>query len=451
MASITRKISEGAILTSAQKILTIALGAFGTILVLQELGTKQYGFVVLAVSIINIFSLFLDLGIGNVVVSDIAGDFGENNLKRIKKLLRDYFKTQIIAGVTLSLAVFALSPLSEQYYGHEVGALVKIASVIIFLNSIRNAFITTFYGFSKFTFLALFYFLEGLFKFLSVVILVAVFHGGIISVMITYFLSSFLAIIATLPFYFKTISILRGALAEKGNILFNLVKEHGKFQIFARPLHNALDPLRYWIIQYFAGVEAVAVFQVALKFFGYLSQIVFAIETPLLSVISEEIRRDKELVKKLIERISKYFTLLAVIIMALSFVFTPVFLHLFFNEKYNASIPLIYWFLLSFALGGVSILMRPTLFALKAQKELLKADFFSALITYPIASYLTYFYGPVGFAVPIGAYLTFAFRYYYLKKLEPILSVNFYSFFKWDKEDYFLIKRIISGFMGKFR
>lgn len=449
MTSITRKISEGTIFTFIQKILTIALGAFGTILVLQELGARQYGFIVLAVSIINIFNLFLDLGIGNVVVSDIAGDYGENNLGKAKKLIKDYSSFQIIAGVFLSSIVFIFSFISQKYYGAEIASLIRIASIIIFLNGLRNIMITVFYGFSKFSFLALFYFLESLIKFLAVFFLVYTLHGGVVYVMLTYLLSPFLTIIIMLPFYFSARLPLRKIEAISGNILFNLIKAYGKFQIFARPLHNSLDPLRYWIIQYFAGVEAVAVYQVALKFFGYLSQIVFSIETPLLSVVSEELRRDKQLVKKIIERVSKYFTWIAVLAMVLSFIFTPFFLHLFFQEKYDSSILLIKWFLLSFIIGGVSILMRPMLFALKAQKELLKADFFSAIITYPIASYLTYLYGPVGFAVPIGAYLTFAFRYYYLKKLEPIFSINFYSFFKWDKEDYFLIKKIFNGFMNK--
>lgn len=451
MASITRKISEGTIFTFMQKILTIALGAFGAILVLQELGARQYGFIVLAVSIINIFNLFLDLGIGNVVVSDIAGDYGENNLRKAKKLIKDYSVFQIIAGVFLSLIVFMFSFISQKYYGFEIASLIRIASIIIFLNGLRNIMITVFYGFSKFSFLALFYFLESLVKFLAVFFLVVVLHGGVVSVMFTYLLSPVFAIIIMLPFYLSARLPLRNVEAVQNNMLFKLIKAHGKFQILARPLHNSLDPLRYWIIQYFAGVEAVAVFQVALKFFGYLSQIVFAVEIPLLSVVSEELRRDKQLVKKLVERVSKYFTWIAVLTMILSFILTPILLHMFFYEKYDGSIPLIYWFLLSFVIGGISVLMRPILFALKAQKELLKADFFSALITYPIASYLTYLYGPVGFAVPVGAYLTFVFRYYYLKKMEPIFSINPFSFFKWDKEDYFLMKRIFSGFVNKVK
>src|SRR3989344_5090430 len=273
MASITKKILEGAFLTSTQKILTIVLGAFGAILVLQALGTRQYGFVVLAVSIINIFNVFLDLGIGNVVVSDIAGDSGENNLKRIKKLIHDYFGFQITAGIILSLIVFVFSFFSQKYYGSEIASLVRIASVIIFLNGLRNVLITVFYGFSKFGFLALFYFLESLAKFLAVFFLIVIFNGGMVSVMLTYLLSPFFAIIIMLPFYFAARLPLRNIEAVKENALFDLIKTHGKFQILARPLHNTLDPFRYWIIQYFAGVEAVAVFQVALNFFGYLSQI----------------------------------------------------------------------------------------------------------------------------------------------------------------------------------
>ena len=80
------------------------------------------------------------------------------------------------------------------------------------------------------------------------------------------------------------------------------------FQIGLRFFQNLLDPLRVWVIRYFIGAEGVAVFQVGLRFFGYLTQLIFAASTPLLSIMSEEFARSKEKAAKVTGAITKYFT-----------------------------------------------------------------------------------------------------------------------------------------------
>lgn len=451
MASITKKVGEGTIYSFSQNFLTIILGAFSTIFVIRELGSYQYGLVILALSITNVLNIFLDFGIGNVIVADIAGNLGADKLSRAKRLLKDYLFLEIITGGVLFVVAYLLSFYADTKYGLEISRLVKISSALVLLNAAKNIFVVFFYSFSRFKLLASFFVMESVAKFLAVLGLVVLLDGGMVSVMLTYLIAPLAAILFMSLSLVKVISGLRGVASYKEKLLFGLVKEHGKFQTFLRSIQNLFDSLRIWIIQIFAGATGVAVFQVSLRFFGYLSQLVFAASTPLLSVLSEELGRDRENARRITERISKYLTWISIFTMATAWAFTPAVLGLFFGDKYDASVPLIRLLLLGYFVGGIGVVMRPVFFALKAQKELLKSDLLSFFITYPISTFLTFLYGPVGFALPIGIYATFFLRYSYLKKLNFNFIGKIGSYLRWDKEDTSLVRRIYSVVLKKIK
>lgn len=445
MASIARRIGMGSFYSFFQNFLTIILGAASTILVIRELGTYQYGIVILAISIATGLNIFLDFGIGNVIVADVASNIGENKIDKAKNLLKSYAKLEIFLGLFLSVVVLLVSFYAEKKYSKEVTALVRIASLMILLNSVKNIYVIIFHSFSQFKFLALLYGIESVSRFLFVLLFVVLMNGGTPSVMITYLLSPFIAMIVLTPPLFVCIKKMRDVPVFKTAILWNTVKGHGKFQIILNFSESLLETLRVWIIQYFSGVNAVAVFQVAMRFSGYLSQLVFSATGPLLSVLSEELARDKENVKKTIIQISKYLTWVSVVTMVLAWLFTPAVFHIFFGSKYDESIPVIKWFLLAYLIGGVNILMKPLFFALKEQKILLKTDIIPSFATYPIAAFLTFLYGPIGFAVPMGSYLSFFLRYFYLSKTEFNFKIKVRDFLAWRKEDLFLFKRVYSS------
>lgn len=451
MASITKKVGEGTIYSFSQNFLTIILGAFSTIFIIRGLGSYQYGLVVLALSVTNVLNIFLDFGIGNVIVADIAGNLGADKLSRAKRLLKDYLFLEIVTGGVLFVVAYLLSFYVEKKYGPEIAGLVKISSALVLLNAAKNIFIVFFYSFSRFKLLASLFIMESVAKFLAVLGLVVLLDGGMVSVMLTYLIAPLAAVLFMSPSLVKIISGLRGVVASKEKLLLGLVKEHGKFQTFLRSMQNLFDSLRIWIIQIFAGATGVAVFNVALRFFGYLSQLVFAASTPLLSVLSEELGRDRENARKISERMSKYLTWISIFTMAAAWVFTPAVLDLFFGDKYDSSVLLIRLLLLGYFVGGINTLMKPVFFALKAQKELLKSDLISFFITYPVSAFLTYLFGPVGFANPLGSYASFFVRYSYLKKLNFNFIGKIGDYLRWDKEDTYLVKRIYNVALRKLK
>ena len=451
MASITRKIGEGTAYSFFQNFLVIIVGAVSAILVIREMGAYQYGLVVLAMSIASAMNVFLDFGMGGVVISDIAASRGGGNTAKAKKLLKEYLIFQIVTGVILFAVVFILSFFANAKYGAEISGLVKIASFLVIINAAKNVFMVAAQSFMKFSLLAALFISESAARLVFILLFVLMAGGGMVTVMMSYLVSSLFAVLLVSPFVIMVVKKVKTTGEPGKKNLIGLFKEHGKFQIGLRFFQNLLDPLRTWIIRYFVGAEGVAVFQVGLKFFNYLTQLIFAASTPLLSIMSEEFAKGKEKAAKVANMMARYLTWVSLLVMVIAWFFTPNVLELFFGDKYLSSVPVIRWFLVGYLIGGANTVMKPVFFALRAQKALLFADTFAFIVAYPLAAYLTYKYGVIGFAVPAGTFLSFAARYFYLKKKEPLFAVSFKDLFIWNKEDGYLIRRIYSGFLTKIK
>ena len=306
-------------------------------------------------------------------------------------------------------------------------------------------------SFIKFNLLAALFISESAARLVFILLFVLIAGGGMVTVMMSYLVSSLFAVLLVSPFVIMVVKKVKTTGEPGKKNLIGLFKEHGKFQIGLRFFQNLLDPLRTWIIRYFVGAEGVAVFQVGLKFFNYLTQLIFAASTPLLSIMSEEFAKGKEKAAKVANMMARYLTWVSLLVMVIAWFFTPNVLELFFGDKYLSSVPVIRWFLVGYLIGGANTVMKPVFFALRAQKALLFADTFAFIVAYPLAAYLTYKYGVIGFAVPAGTFLSFAARYFYLKKKEPLFAVSFKDLFIWNKEDGYLVRRIYGGFMAKIK
>src|SRR3989344_797894 len=230
MASITRKIGEGTAYSFFQNFLVIIVGAVSAILVIRELGAYQYGLVVLAMSIASAMNVFLDFGIGNVVISDIAASRGGGNTAKAKKLLKEYLIFQIITGVILFAVAFILSFFANAKYGIEISGLVKIASFLVIINATKNVFMVAAQSFMKFNLLAALFISESAARLVFILLFVLMAGGGMVTVMMSYLVSSLFAVLIVSPFIIRAVKKekTRGNPGKKN--LIGFLKEHGNFQ-----------------------------------------------------------------------------------------------------------------------------------------------------------------------------------------------------------------------------
>lgn len=443
MASTTKKIAEGTAIFFTRKIWISLFSGVATLFIIRSLGIYHYGVLTLALSIVGILAPFLDFDIGTVVSVDMANQIGNNRLDKVKKLIKDYAKLELVVGFLFFLSLFLVNGIISQRYGVEISNLVKIISFLLFLYAVKNIFSNVFYGFSNFRYFTLIDTTEALIKFILVILLYYFGQFSVVKVALIILISSSISTLITLPFFIKILKPLKGVKAHPNNLLKEILFKHGKFHIITQPLKSSLESLRLWIIKIFVGVEAVAIFQVANKLFGYLTIFFSSFEGVLLPLLAHEVTNNIELARQMVKKSVKYFTYLGVVTMVLSYVFIDDVLHFFFLDKYDASLPVLYWSLLTFSIIGFSMIIRPLFFAFKAQKLLMKTFFYVNIISLPLGAYLTYEFGVIGFAVPIGAFLTVIVRYYDIRKLDRKFYIKFREFFNFDNYDKIFFSKIL--------
>ena len=450
--SYVKKIGTGAILVYAQNILSALFGMFGAIITIRLLGVRDYGVLTLAVSTMGLVLPFMDFGMGQVVTSDIAAEIGANRLDRVKRLLIGYSKFGIFAAAVLSVGLYLSAETLFGSYGDEFRGLIKISSVVLFLYSFRNILLVFFGGFSNFKALSVFQTLESLARLVFVVVLVWVYRMGATGAMLAILFSMLVTIIIVgLPLALRLAGNFRGIAAASGSLYKNTLLSYGKFQILSQPLKTIFEGVRSWIITVFAGIEALAIFQVAIQIYSYINMFIGAIEAVMMPIFAEEFARSIEVAKRLLVKMTKYVTWLGWVVVFASWIFVPGFLEMLFGIKYLPSVPLILYALISLPIDAMGLVFRPALFALRAQKSLLKITFYLLSTAGVLGAILTYFYGAWGFILimPFSSVLSLYLRYKYLVKEEPELAFSYRMIFSWDLYDRELFSKIIKRITGK--
>jgi len=444
MASTSKKVASGTLIFFTRKVWIYLFSGAATLYIIRALGVYHYGILTLALSVVGILAPFLDFDIGSVISVDIASELGKNQLSRVKKLIKEYVRLEIIIGLIFSLSLIIFNGLISQKYGQEIGDLVKIISALLFLQALKNIFSTTFYGFSNFRYFTLIDAIESLVKFIFVIGLYYFGQFSVVKVAVIILVSSLTSVIITLPLFIKSLKPLKNIRYDSDNMLKEILFKHGKFHVINQPIKSSLESLRLWFIKLFVGVEGVALFQVANKLFGYISILFSSFEGVLLPVLAEEISKNISLAKEIVKRSVKYFTFIGILVMIFSFLFIGDLLRLFFYNKYDASLPIFYWLTLVLPAVGFSVIIRPMFFAFKGQKYLLKSYVISTLLFgYPLGIFLTYKFGVVGFAIPIGNYVAIILRYYYIRKIDKEFYIKFKDFFRFDKYDKILVNKVL--------
>lgn len=442
MSVLLKKIGEGTFIITFQKIGNAVLSIFISYLIIQYLDQYNYGLLVLITSIIAFASTFLDFGIGLVITSDIARYIGQESFGYVKRLIKDYFIVELVIGLFLASLIVLLSFVINRYI--VIRYLILIAAGILFLSALKNVFFTVLNGFSYFKSFAIIQLLELFFKLILITMFIGVLNRGLIWVMIITLISSLIATGVSGIIFLKIIFQLKEYQIYEKNLFFEIIKEHGKWQVFYEFLKSVTENLRFWVINFFVGVNGVAIFNVALQIIAHLTKIISALESVLLPVLSEELARDKEIAKKIIDRSVKYSLWLVLLIMITGYFAVPYLLVLFFNNKYVDSIPVFRLMLLLLPAVALGVVFRPFFFHFREQKKLFIIGLKLGLIAVPLYVTLTYFIGIFGYAIPIVEYLGIYLRYRLLIEKDVYFKFNWAGIIRWDKADSQLLKKVIN-------
>jgi O-antigen/teichoic acid export membrane protein len=448
---LAKKIGQNTFIKFTQSLANAFFGIITGYFVLRHLDVAEFGVFTLALSFVWVIMPWIDLGVSQVVISDIANYLGAGDRARARRMFGGFARVKIYLSSLVSvgaLIIIYFLPYEAHYL-----FLLRLSVAVLFLGNLKSIFSVAFESHSRFAYAAIFSIAESIGKLASVAIFILFFKMQSTGVILSYITSSTIALLAALPFFVKILTSLQKTVASPDRLFKNLLLKHGKFQILSQPIKTLSDNFQIWYLGGFFGAAAVGLSRIASQIYGYISMFLSSSENVMLPILSEETGREPAKIGFITERIGKYLLWLSLPMMIGGYFFVPPVLRLIFGNKYDAAMPFLFMMLLSLPLVALGVGLRPVFFAFKDQKNILKTHLLTIGISYPIAILLSQIFGALGFVsvIPIAAAVSLLVRIYYLKKHISERLFKFRKIFVFDDYDMSLMRRVFLAAIKKIK
>jgi O-antigen/teichoic acid export membrane protein len=363
------RVLRNTLFLATSEILLKALGVLWTIFLARSLSIDLFGRYNLVNSFVGIFSFLPDFGVGLIVIRDIA---------KKKDLAPVYLGNSLVLNGILAFITFFVILIVAFFVGYspEVQLLIIIASLTLFLSTLRSVGIFFFDGMEKMEYSALFNTLN------TVLLLTFGFVGfqlgfGLSGVFWGMFLGTCLSLGVT------WLTVLRRFVVPKVTFDRDLMKHfflEGMplgIAAFAALIYTKIDSV---LLGYLLGEKAVGIYNVATPFafalVGLLNVPFVVALYPTLSRLSHEshTRFMKAINKSL--GIIALWSFPASFFIALCAFIIPV----LFGHKYDAGIPILRIHIFMVPFMCLSALLYKVLIILNRQKVYLYISIFGAII-----------------------------------------------------------------------
>jgi len=445
--SLTRKITEGTVALSSSNLIVNFVNFLTTIILIRALDIFDFGLLALILAGFMILTIFLDLGVASVIITDVSREIGNKRQDKVKGLLLRYAQVEVAMGFILFMITISASIFIEDIFGGVIMGLVRIGSVFLMLTGIKNVFMVVFNSHLNFRYFSFMEIIEGCSKFVFVVVFILIMNGGVIEAMLIYPLSVFMGLLLSAPLLFKTVKYLKTVKMVRESLFFKSIKNHGKWAIASVSVKNLTGNLTPWIIEYFLGVSSVAIFSVATKLSNFLDGLIKSLETTLSPITSKEISNWKR-TNFMLNRSIKYALWIIIPLFVISWVLAPILIEILFTESYLGSVPVFRIIMITFIIYSFGLVFRPLFFALKLQKYLFYSYLIGLLSLIILEVLLIQFIGILGAAAAVvfNSFITTLLRYYFAKRVKPDFNIDLREFLKIDEFDRKIFRKIRSKF-----
>jgi len=446
MSSLAKRIAEGSIILTFRTLFVRIIGILITIILVRSLGKFDYGLYALFMSAVGIASIFLIGNLGNVVVADVSQELQNGKKERAKALLVGYSQFTMILTLFISFVLLLLSIPVLWHYGPKVRDLVVIIALIIPLYGITNILNIIFHAHARFDNMALISMMDAIGRLAFVVVAVVVLDYGLMGAAYSQLFGPLLSVLVAFYPAISTVRYLKDIHRPRIGLFYSMLHGHGKYMIAMRPVNQLKEQGLPWVVQFFLGVEAVAVFTVAKRGMEFFNTILFSINQVYLPLLSAEVAKGVERVNQIVTRSTKYLLISSSMIVLGGVIIAPFVFKTLFGIDYLESVPIFRLILLTLFVISFGTILGPVFMAYKGQKYTFYASLISLATMLILVSLLTPAAGLVGTAVGYlgGVLVQTALLYYYLKRIHPDLKVEFSSMFTVDDYDRQLLKKMYS-------
>jgi len=446
MKSLTRVIGEGTIFFTLKNWLMKFVGLANVFLILRYLSVYEYGLNELVLSIIPLFSLFMLPGLNATVIADLGIEKSKGNFAQMKAMLRSYFWLRVCLSLIVWIIVFIGASLISSFFHKDIILMIKIVSFSFLVSPIRDLFAIIFTLNLNFLQQALLSLFGELGKLFLLVALVFYADFGLDGVVAAAVFADLIAILVLLVSFIKSYNTIFHNIKAISLPFFYWLKSHSLWGISSNYLSNFGGNINIWLIKFFLGTEAVALFSLASGLISHTVSLLALgdVVSPILSQFVEQ--KDKFL--KLINKSIKYQFLFYSVLLVVAFVvFPPVIVWLF--PKYQSAIFLFRIMLFSLLVIGFANVFTSIFFIKKAQKSFFYATLYKYIFMIACSFILIPYLGIVG--VGLVYVLTVFFfvleRYRIIKKILPEFTLSIKSLLSFDELD----KMLFDKFFGRMK
>lgn len=425
-------VVKGVTITGIGNLIMRFLDFFIAVFLLRWLTVFEYGTYRLILAAYDFAAGFFLAGLENVVVSDASGGLKEEP-RRAKTLFSVYTYFTLLVGVLFFLIFFFGSELVSKWFGGG-GEYLRIISFLFLISPLESAFKLRFHILLDFAWETIFRVFRDFSRLGAILAFYFLFSFGTREAILTLMISYAAPVVLTFLFYHRHSLFAIPSFSEARQALESLFFRHGKWALLEDFLSNSGKNVRPFIIKFFVGTEAVALFSAAQSLVANMTSI-FPIRDILTPVLPRYADRPARLSGG-INRAIKYSIFAYTLIGIVGAIAAPFVIFLLF-PKYLSSLPIFYVFLLGLPFTGFRSVVVPVFYALKAQKILFLLTALRIAFIVGVGITLTYLLGLWGAVIEatlLGYFITPALARA-LRTVLPQWRFSLREIFKFDAYD----------------
>lgn len=440
--SFSRTYVRGEVLTQAANAMSKGLGVANSLIVLSALSVFHFGLYQLILSAAAIAESMSAGLFDDVVITDTARGLAEDRRPESKRLFNQFAVFKIGVGAAMAVALFAGAEVVAAFYDRDIAGLVRIASALVLVSTLRATEEIFFIASVSFSWLWTQTVLE-VSKLALLVSFLAVGGFGVRQVLVAAVGASLVALLFSSIFFIPEYRrAFAGVSSAPANLLLAAGKRYGMWVSLRYGFGKVIKNIRPWLIKFLLNTEAVALYALGVNIIS-LAQGLMPIG--MLGRLLPWELKDAARFRFIFLRSVKYALWIGLAMAILGAVILPPLIILIL-PKYAPAMPVLLALLLTLPPYGVYKIHKSVLGVLREQKVLSLRVMTEAGLVVGLNAVLLPLIGIVGVGVECA--LTYAWRILFfhreLVRRRPELAIKLKYLFSVDAADREFFGRVMS-------
>ena len=444
MTSIRKHIAVGTFSLSISSVIQRVISLFVFFTLVTQLSLHDYGTLVLLFSFVGPGVMAMTMGIGKLIQTEIAINRGEEKEPETRNLLKNYLISGISIFIVLAVLSFILRVMVLEQYGFFL-LQFHIPFLLYLLGQYGVNMITIFMqGHEKFTKVSILGIAEPVFRLGGIFFILYFMNLDLMEAFVLYMLSKWFTVFVGVLLAAPQIKNILNQQKIYTNKLIELIKGAGKWMMTRNFLNEILRGVNPWLIKIFLSVEAIAIYDVAMRIYSILMRM-FPFSTVLMAFIPRNIK-NTGIITIVVHKVRKYFFLLSLFIIAGVWLAVD-YVALSFLPQYMESAILLKIVIFKLWIDGMAMGQQGVLYAHRRQKFLFGLFLYGFFQKLLLSIVMLYYFDLIGLVLVllVHSLVLVLIKSYYIKEKLNLLHFRIKDYLSFDFYDKMILREVIGS------